>query len=71
VSSYPLNIVFIGACPAPSLPSCEVSIGAIPDFLYAKNFYNRSGRFTPKNLGSIETSIQSPTLPELAIKLSL
>jgi hypothetical protein len=42
VSSYPLKIVLIGAYPEANLPSCEVSIGAIPDFLYAIYFYNFS-----------------------------
>jgi len=33
VSSNPLNIVFIGACPVFNYPSCEVSISPIPYFL--------------------------------------
>jgi len=71
VSSYPLNIVFNVEGEDPSLPSYEESIGAIPDFLYAINFYNFSAVSCPKKLGSIDTSTKSPTVPLLAIRLSL
>jgi hypothetical protein len=55
----------------PSLPSSLLFINAKPFFLYACQALTLSVNFSPKNEGIKETSIQSPTPPEEAIRLSL
>ena len=71
VLSNPLKIVFSGAYPEASLPSCEESSTPSPCFFKAYHFISLSGRFTPNSAGINVKSIQSPTVPLFAIRLSL
>jgi len=70
VSSNPLKIVLSGAVPLASLPSCEESKTPYPCFFNACHLTNLSGSVTPNSAGINVKSIQSPTVPLLAIKLS-
>ena len=71
VLSNPLKIVFNGAWPEANLPSCEESKTPRPCFFNACHFINLSGKLTPNSAGINVRSIQSPTVPLLAIRLSL
>ena len=70
VLSNPLNIVFRGAYPLYSLPSWLESRTPRPCFFNACHLISLSGRLTPSFSGIRVISIQSPTVPLLAIKLS-
>lgn len=70
VSSKPLKIVFKGAWPDAYLPSEAEFNRPIPCFFKAIHLANRSENLTPKCSGISVSSIQSPTVPLLAIILS-
>jgi hypothetical protein len=70
VSSYPLKIVLRGAYPEATLPSEDESSKPTPYFFIEIHLVILSEKLAPKCAGIKVSSIQSPTVPLLAIILS-